>query len=69
MKARRKVSAAFKKRAPGPLQEESTKTAQGSIPKQFGVSFELIKVYPKSLVQRVNAHRGRGGSQKEDRLV
>ena len=46
--------------------EESTKTAQGSIPKPFGVSFEVIKVYLKSLVQRVNAHGGRGGSQKED---
>ena len=62
----RKVSARGFQRSPGPLQnglrvwyfiqpldvEESTETAQGSIVKLSGVSFELTKVYPKSLVQR-----------------
>ena len=38
--------------------EESTETAQGIIVKPFGVSFDLKKVYSKSLVQRVNTHRG-----------
>ena len=73
----------FQERGPGPLQDglpvedfiqppdvkESTDTAQGSIVNPFGVSFELMKVYSLSLVQRVNAHRGRGGSQKEDSFV
>ena len=72
----------FQERGPGPLQdglpvedfiqppdvEESTDTAQGSIVNPFGVSFELMKVYSLSLVQRIMHTEGEEEAKKKTDL-